>query len=287
MQQGKDMRHLLCLALAAGLASPALSQSTPGGAPMPSAEDLAKRDTVTFGVGGAIIPDYEGSNDYRWIPAAAIRGKVGGISFTSRGTYFYVDVVPHHGKLDFNAGPVIGARFNGRRHIADPIVKLLPRTKTAIEAGGFVGVSAHGLTNPYDTLAFRFDVLHDIAGAHESTTFSPNVEFSTPLSLRTYASANLGAEFVSNKYADYYYSITPADSLASGLPAFNAGGGMKNWKAGLLLNQSITGDLLGGLSIFGTGQYSRLVGDFKRSPIVSQRGSASQWLGAVGLAYTW
>jgi outer membrane scaffolding protein for murein synthesis (MipA/OmpV family) len=35
------------------------------------------------------------------------------------------------------------------------------------------------------------------------------------------------------------------------------------------------------------GQYSRLVGDFKRSPIVAMRGSASQWLGAVGLAYTW
>jgi outer membrane scaffolding protein for murein synthesis (MipA/OmpV family) len=282
------MRRALCVALAAGLASsPALAQSTPGDTAPPSAEDLAKRDTVTIGIGGAVMPDYEGSDDYRLLPMGAIRGKVGGISFTSRGTYLYVDLVPHSGKLDFNAGPVVGARFNGRRHIADPVVKLLPQTKTAIEVGGFVGVSAHGLTNPYDTLALRFDVVHDIAGAHESTTFSPNVEFSSPLSRRTYASLNLGAEFVSNKYADYYYSITPADALASGLPVFNAGGGMKNWKAGLLLNQSITGDLLHGISVFGFGQYSRLVGDIKRSPIVSQRGSASQWLGALGLAYTW
>ena len=68
---------------------------------------------------------------------------------------------------------------------------------------------------------------------------------------------------------------------------FNANGGLKDWKLGLLLNQSITGDLLGGLSVFGTAQYSRLVGDFKRSPIVSQRGSANQWLAAAGLAYTW
>jgi outer membrane scaffolding protein for murein synthesis (MipA/OmpV family) len=71
------------------------------------------------------------------------------------------------------------------------------------------------------------------------------------------------------------------------LPVFNAGGGMKNWKAGLLLNQSISGDLLHGFSIFGTAQYSRLVGDFKRAPIVSIRGSASQWLGAAGVAYSW
>jgi outer membrane scaffolding protein for murein synthesis (MipA/OmpV family) len=101
--------------------------------------------------------------------------------------------------------------------------------------------------------------------------------------------ASLGAEFVGNKYADYYFSISPADSFATGgvLSPFNADGGMKNWKAGLLLNQSLSGDLLHGFSIFGAGQYSRLVGDFKRSPIVSQRGSANQWIGALGLAYTW
>jgi len=53
------------------------------------------------------------------------------------------------------------------------------------------------------------------------------------------------------------------------------------------VNQSLSGDLLHGLSIFGVGQYSHLQGDFKRSPIVADRGSASQWLGALGLAYTW
>jgi len=110
---------------------------------------------------------------------------------------------------------------------------------------------------------------------------------STPLSQRTFVSASAGLEFVSNKFADYYFSIDPGESLVTGLPTFNAGGGMKNWKAGLLLNQSLTGNLLHGLSAFGTANYSRLVGDFKRSPIVSIRGSANQWLFAAGLAYTW
>jgi outer membrane scaffolding protein for murein synthesis (MipA/OmpV family) len=290
-RQGIAMRRFACLAFAAGcLSSPALAQPTPGGTQLPSPADISKRDTVTVGVGAAVIPDYEGSNDYRVIPAGAIRGQVSGISFTTRGAYLYVDVVPHAGgKVDFNAGPVIGVRFNSRRHIHDAVVELLPRRKTAIEAGGFAGVSFHGLTNPYDTLGLRVDVLHDIGSAHKSTVVSPNVEFSTPLSRTTYVSANVGMEFVSNKFADYYFSISPTDSLATGgfLPPFNASGGLKNWKAGLLLNQSITGDLLHGFSVFGTGQYSRLVGDFKRSPIVSQRGSASQWIGAAGIAYTW
>jgi outer membrane scaffolding protein for murein synthesis (MipA/OmpV family) len=284
------MRRLTWLALAACcVSSPLNAQNQPPAAQLPSAEEVSKRDTLTIGVGAAVLPDYEGSDDYRIIPAGAIRGKYHGIAFSSRGSYLYVDVIPSSGKVDFDVGPIAGVRFNSRRNIDDPVVKQLPKRKRAIEVGGFAGVSFHQLTNPYDTLAFRVDVLHDVGDAHKSTTVSPNVEFSTPLSRRTYASASVGAEFVSNKFADYYFTITPADRLATGnqLPVFNADGGMKNWKAGLLLNQSITGDLLGGLSIFGTGQYSRLVGDFKRSPIVSQRGSASQWLGALGLAYTW
>jgi MipA family protein len=282
------MRRCFCLALVAlCLSSPAFAQSEPTAGALPSPEDVANRNSVTVGIGGAVVPDYEGSDDYRVIPAAAVRGKVGGISFSTRGTYLYVDVVPSAGgKIDFDAGPIAGFRVNKRRHIKDDIVELLPKTKTALEVGGFAGVSLHGLTNPYDTLAFRLDVTHAL-DAYKGTDFAPNIEFSTPLSRTTYAGLSAGAEFVGNRYANYYYTIAPADSLVSGLPVFDADGGIKNWKAGLLLNQSITGDLLRGFSVFGTGQYSRLVGDFKRSPIVSERGSASQWVGAIGLAYTW
>lgn len=283
------MRFAICAALAACASSPVLAQTQPTTTALPSPEEVANKDMVTVAVGGAFVPDYEGSDDYRLIPAAAIRGKVNGISFTTRGSYLYVDVIPAGTKIDFDAGPIVGARFSSRRHIDDDIVKLLPNRKTTFEAGGFAGISFHGVTNPYDSLGLRLDVLHGLGSGRSWTNFSPNVEFSTPVSRTTYVSASVGAEWAGNKYADYYFSISPADSLRTGgvLPPFNADGGMKNWKAGLLINQSITGDLLHGLSIFGTGQYSRLLGDFRRSPIVSQRGSASQWLGAAGLAYTW
>jgi outer membrane protein len=282
--------RLACLALAAcSIGCPAFAQSAPSA--LPSAEDIASRDMITVAGGAGITADYEGSDDYRFIPVAAIRGTVSGFSFSTRNTYFYFDAIPHRAlsSVEFNVGPIVGARFNTRKKIEDDVVKLLPNLNNAIEAGGFAGVSLHGVTNPYDTLAFRVDVLHDIGSAHKSTVFSPNVEFSTPLSFKTYASANIGADFVSNRFADYYFGITPADSALTGglLPVFNPDGGMKDWRAGLLLNQSITGNLLGGFSVFGTGQYTRLVGDFKRSPIVADRGSASQWLGALGIAYTW
>lgn len=284
------MRRFACLALAAcWVSSPAFAQSPPTSA-TPTPEEIAKKDSFTLGIGAALSPDYVGSDDYRIIPAAAVRGKVSGISFSTKGLYLYVDAIPHGGdKMDFNLGPIVGARLNRTRHVKDDIVDLLPQRKTAIEVGGFAGVSFHGITNPYDTVGLRLDILHDVGSAHKSTVFSPNVDFSTPLSRTTYASASVGAEFVSNRFADYYFSISPSDSLATGgaLPVFDADGGMKNWKASLLLNQSLSGDLLHGFSIFGTANYSRLVGDFKRSPIVSQRGSPNQWLLAGGLAYTW
>ena len=283
------MRTFACLALAACLASPAYAQSPPAAPPLPSPEELAAKDTVTVGLGAAIVPDYEGSDDYRIVPAGAIRGRYRGISFTTRGTYLYVDVMPDRGKVDFNLGPIAGVRLNRRKNIEDDVVKLLPNLKRAIEVGGFAGVSVNGLTNPYDTLSFRLDALYDVGSAHESAVISPTVEFSTPVSKTTYVGASLGADFVGNKYADYYFSISPADSLTTGglLPAYDADGGLKNWKIGAFVNQSLSGNLLNGFSLFALGNYSRLVGDFKRSPVVSDRGSASQWVGALGLAYTW
>ena len=285
------MRPFACLALAAScLSAPALAQSAPaGGSALPSPQEIANKDMITIGVGAAVVPDYEGSDDYRIIPAGAIRAKIHGISVSTNGTYLYVDLVPQSGKLDLDAGPIAGLRFDNRRHTDDPLVRLMLKRKTAYEVGGFVGLSFHGVTNPYDTLALHLDVLHDIGSAHKSTLFDPNVSFSTPLSRKTYASLSAGAEIVSNRFADYYFGVSPGDVVATGgaLPAYNPGGGLKNWKASLLVNQSITGDLLGGISLFGMGQYSRLVGDFKRSPIVDMRGSANQWIGAVGLAYTW
>ncbi|WP_309602305.1 MipA/OmpV family protein [Sphingomonas sp.] len=265
-------------------AMPALAQ-TAADPTLPNPNDQS--DTFTIAAGGALVPDYEGSNDYEFTPFGAIRGRVSGMSFFSRGTYLYLDVVrrPTSG-IDFDAGPIVGVRRERINHTKDDFVDALPNRKTAFEVGGFAGVTFHGLTNPYDALSIRLDVVHDIGNAHESTIVTPNIDFGTPLSKRTYIGASLSADFVSNRYADYYYGISPAEGFIAGLPADNPHGGMKNWKLSTLINQSITGDLTHGLSIFGAGSYSRIVGSIADSPIVDDRGSRSQWQAALGLAYT-
>ena len=273
----------LSAALLALTAAPALAQSADTSLPDPNDQS----DTFTIAAGAAYIPDYEGSNDYKIIPAAAIRGRISGISFFTRATYLYVDVVPRgSGALEFDAGPIVGLRLNRTGTVKDDFVDRLPERDKAIEVGGFAGITYHGLTNPYDALSVRLDVVKDVGGAHKSTVVTPTIDFGTPLSKTTYVGLSLSADWVGGGYADYYYSIPVADALASGLPVYDADGGFKNWRIGLLANQALTGDLTGGLSLFGTASYSKLSGDFKRSPIVADRGSASQWLAAVGLAYT-
>lgn len=271
-------------ALALFAAAPALAQPV-GEAGMPDPNDQS--DTLTIAVGGAIIPDYEGSNDSKGTPFAAIRGRVGGMSFSTRGTYLYLDLIrrPASG-IDFDVGPIVGFRRERTGKVKDDFVNALPERDTAIEIGGFAGVTWHGLTNPYDALSVRLDVISDVGGAHKSTIFTPSIEFGTPLSKHTYVGASLSADFVSGRYAEYYYSISPAEGFAAGLPAYDADGGMKNWKLTALVNQSLTGDLTHGLSIFGAGSYSRLLGEIADSPIVDGRGSKSQWQGVIGLAYT-
>ncbi len=284
---------LLAAACLFAIATPALAQSTDPAVPGPAVADPTlpdpndQSDTFTIGAGVGIVADYEGSDDYRFIPALAARGRISGISFSTRGTYLYVDLVPRGpGEFEFDAGPIVGFRLNRTGKIKDDFVDRLPERKVAIEVGGFVGITAHGLTNPYDSLSVRVDVVKDVANGHQSTVITPTIDFATPVSRFTYVGASLSADFVGEGYADSYFSVTPADSLASGLRAYDADGGYKGWKAGLLVNQTLSGDLTRGLSLFGTGSYGRLAGDFKRSPIVADRGSATQWFGAIGLGYT-
>lgn len=276
------LRTIIAAIMLSG-AAPAFAQGAEAGLPDPNDQS----DTFTIAAGGAYIPDYEGSDESKFIPFGAIRGRVSGISFSTRGTYLYVDVLrrPDSG-IDIDLGPIVGVRRERVKKVKDDFVDLFGKRKTAYELGGFVGVTFHGLTNAYDALSIRLDAVRDIGSAHESTVFTPNLEFGTPLSRRTYVAASLSADFVSNKYADYYYANPGAVLGSFAIPASNPGGGMKNWRLGALVNQSVTGDLTGGLSVFGAADYSRIVGDIGRTFFVDDRGSRSQWRLVAGLAYT-
>jgi len=245
-------------------------------------------DTVTIGLGGAYLPSYEGSDNYRIIPAGVVRGRVKGFGFWSRGTQLFLDLIPESGNgVDFSAGPIAGVRLNRTGGIKDAQVKALGKLNTAWEVGGFVGIAKTGVfTSAYDTIGARVSYVKDVGNAHESHVITPAIEYGTPLSTRTYVGIGLSADFVGDGYARYYFDVSPAGSVASGLPTFSAEGGFKSWGVNLLAVQSLSGDLRRGLAVAVLGSYNRLQKDFRRSPITSVAGSPNQWMGAIGLAYT-
>ena len=270
------------LALPLLAATPAFAQEDPEAWP----DDP---NSLTLGLGGGYVPSYEGSDDYEFTPIGVAFGKVAGFSFATRGTGLAVDLIRDKpdAPVSFEFGPLAYVRLDRTRRIKDPQVRALGELDTAIELGAFAGVKKNGLLHEYDSLGFRLTWQKDVTDAHESTILTPAVEYATPLSPHTYVQLGLEMERVGNRYARTYFSVSPAGAIASGLPAYNADGGWKNWRATLLLAQTLTGDLRHpGLSLFGGLSYSRLKGSIARSPIVAIAGDRDQYFALAGLSYT-
>ncbi len=119
------------------------------------------------------------------------------------------------------------------------------------------------------------------------TVVAPSMTYLTPLSRATAVVFNVSAEHVDTAYARYYFDVSPAGAVASGLPGYTARGGWKNAGATLMGVVDLDGNLLnGGFALVGGIAYTRLLGSIRDSPIVSERGSANQLVGALGVALT-
>ena len=248
-------------------------------------------DYLSLGTGVITVPSYEGSDENIIIPEVLVRGGVSGFNFFSRGPALYVDLIRDDvpgPDIDVGFGPVVAVRLDRTTMIKDPQVKALGTLDTAIELGGWLGVTKTGvITSDYDILSARVDARWDVNGAHESYIITPTIEYGTPLSTQTFVGASVLAEYVGGDFGDYYFNIDPAAALASGLsPYAEAGDGFKRAGVNLLASQALTGDLTQGLSAVAVVGYYRMLGDFKRSPIVSEAGSADQFIAGLGLTYT-
>ncbi len=268
---------------------PALAQSAGAAADSAASEPtIFDGDFAVIGVGGGYLPSYEGSDNYVITLAPLVQGSLGGFNFETRGTALSVDVIPNPNDSNVNLllGPVARVNFDRTRRIKDPVVRALGEKDVAIEVGGFVGLGLSGVLNPYDTLTARVDVITDVSDEHDGTLITPSLGYSTPLSTALFAFVSFEATYASDEYMDSFFSVTPAGTLASGLPTFAAEGGWKNASASLGLNYDLSGDLRdGGLGLFVGGSYSRLLEDAADSPIVSIRGDRDQWFAAAGVTF--
>jgi outer membrane protein len=287
--------RIACLATAAAAlfitAAPAMAQDASQPA---QADDIATAlggDSLTIGVVGAYLPDYEGSNNYRVTGAPAAIGSFKGFSFSVLGNRASVDLIPEkRGSVwDFEAGPIGVVNFNrsSRSSIDDFRVKRLAERDTAIELGGYLGIGKTGvITSPYDKLSVSVSYRHSVSGEDLGSTWQPSINYLTPLSRKAAVALFASAQHVDREQSVAYFDITPGDSVLTGLPTFAGRAGWKNYTLGGAMTYSLTGNLLHGVKLIAGGTYSRLLNSYSYSPLVRIAGSPNQWIGAAGLAYT-
>ncbi|MEZ0243949.1 MAG: MipA/OmpV family protein [Sphingomonas sp.] len=273
------------------LATPAFAQEAeaPAAPRLEVDPEVLNGDSLTVGAAAGYTPSYEGSDDYVLTVVPGIRGRVSGINFTLRGNRFSADLVPTKGGpgWDVQFGPIVSLNFNRSAAIVDPRVRLLPKRKTAIEVGGYVGIGKQGvITSEYDKLSINVAGVYDVSGTHSSYVITPTIDYGTPLSTTAYVGLNFSANYAGEGYADTYFSVDPAGAAASGLPVFAAHKGWKDWTISTVGVMSLTGDLTGGLQMMAGFSYRRMLNDAADSPVTSVAGSRDQLTGLLGLAYT-
>ena len=241
-------------------------------------------DWLSVGAGVIYGPSYRGSDDYVFSPIPVVQGNLGGVGISPRAGGIALDFIPDRdGEVSFSAGIAAKLSRNRAAQIKDPVVRSYGELETAIEVGPSAGVSVPALLNPYDSLSFNIETLFDVAGAHDGTLVSPGVTYFTPVSRGAAISLSVSGSYVDDDYADYYYSVPAGGAL----PAYQADGGWDRVGVNLLTGVDLDGNLAnGGLALIAMGGYSRMLGDGKRTPFTSIRGDADQWMGALGIGYT-
>lgn len=247
---------------------------------------------VTIGLGAGLVPSYAGSDDYIAFPLPLIVGRVGGVDVRPNGPGLTLDLFapspapgPRTTRIAF--GPAFRIRNDRNARIGDEVVERAGTLDLAVEIGLNAGVVIPGVFNRFDTLTLGGQVRRDVASAHGGTLIEPQIGYSTPLGRSLLVQLQAGLEFVDDDFADYYFSVSPEQSAASGLPQFRAEGGLNRVGSTAIVAYDLDRNALnGGWSVYGVGGYSRLVGDGADTPYTAQRGSADQFITGLGVGYT-
>lgn len=255
---------LLCLT------APALAQQ-----PAAPVDAGGPRNFVS--AGAAVLPDYTGSDDYRAIPFVAARFEIAGIQFQTEGPGLAAGLWTNE-RVELG---VYARAYGGRdEDIEDAVVARLDAVDTAAVIGGFARFDlADGLLNPYDRISVTARAGMDVTGSFDGPVWAGELQYGTPLSRTSFAAIGVSLTGVSEDYADTRFSIDAPGSAASGLAVFDAGSGVRDVSVTAITDFGFTANW----SVTAIVGYSRLLGDFADSPIVSVRGDANQLFAGLGL----
>lgn len=232
---------------------------------------------ITVGGGGIYAPAYEGDDDYRLSLVPNIEARYGERFFASLQNGVGYRVLNHP---SLSVGPIGRVKFSrdedgdqpfavGGEDTSDLIG--LGDVDTSIELGGFVeyGLGAWTLSA---------EVRQAVSG-HDGAVLDLGARWTVRSEVFEHdvlVSAGPSARLVSDRYNEAYFGVSPTQAAASGLPIYEASGGLHSYGIGANAILPISED--GSWSLVGLVNYVRLSGDAGASPLVRERGSRDQAL---------
>ena len=231
------------------------------------------------GVGVTAAPDYEGGDDY--VATPALFGRINlaeerylalvGSADAARGGRLVFNVVSNS---PWEVGPAVGVRYE-RNDPDNERVKRMDDIDFAVEAGGFISYRSNGW---FGTLGLMADVSDTYGGYIADLQGGFKQQLNNDFSLTYSASVS----YVDDEYMDEYFGVDGSDAAASGLPPYEADGGIKDYGLGIGANYKFNK----AWGLVANVNYYRLTGDAEDSPIVDSEGDKNQFKSAVAVTYS-
>jgi MipA family protein len=243
-------------------------------APSASAQLFDGDWTMTIGVQGQVLPQFEGSNSYRVrpMPTFAIRRTDSLSRFKAPDDGLRLGLI----EVENVRIGAVGRLKDRRREKDSSALRGLGNIGYAVELGAFAEIWA--------TQNFRLsgELRHGIGG-HTGIVADLGIDYVVRPEPAWTLSAGPRMAWSNRAYMQTYFGITPSQAAASGRAVYSPDGGVRSLGFVGSANYQMTPDW----SLQAFARYDRLVGDARNSPIVrGAGGSANQFSAGVGVSYS-
>ncbi|CCQ74837.1 MipA/OmpV family protein [Magnetospira sp. QH-2] len=261
------VKTLLVLAVLAATSSAVIAEETPKTVDAPDSSEAQS----SVGLGVAMVPEYDGSEEYEFHLLPTGKLALGRHSIALTGSDLRANLL--WGPVTL--GPIVSYRAGRDADVKHAQVSLLPEIDGAVELGAHLSVA---LT---DSFALSGEMLADVSDVHRGFHGKLSLDIQQPVTDRLALMGSVSSSFMDSNFAQTYFGVTATGAAASGLSAFDADSGFRD--VGLTIGAAY--QLTESVSLNGMLGYSHLLGEAGDSPIV-KAGSSGQMQAVVGLSYS-
>jgi MipA family protein len=229
--------------------------------------------TITLGGEGKIFPAFEGANRYEFDPNPifSVRRSGKAARFRSPRDGAGIALINAGG---FYFGPV--GKFKKARKESDHVeLRGLGDVDWTLEVGAFAEYW------PKDWLRARIEARRGFNG-HEGFVADASADLVIPFAERWTFSGGPRLTVADTNATAPYFGIDTLQAAASGLPVFDAKGGVRSVGGGMQVRFQWTPQLATRAYL----EYDHLMGDAASSPLVTERGSPDQVSFGLGVTYS-